>query len=237
MLFLSYSIYEVSKLTEQFQQLKEHLTSASNDTGKEPRTDRLVAWIEGRGERPLNTYLRHVVEMFRMMGYDVVSGSEPQNWDVLWTHEYSLMDDRYTNAIRNAKPHQFVNHIAGSGYYTSKVSLATSLSESKNALKAFQLPKEKEALLSFAKSNPNLMWVQKDNTHRNIIVRKLEEMNLEKENSFVQQFVDKPLLIDNRKFDIGVYTVVTSTSTSCLHLRWGRFDQVLCGELQSLRCE
>ncbi|EYC46184.1 hypothetical protein Y032_0405g872 [Ancylostoma ceylanicum] len=200
------------------------------------------------------------------MGYEVVSGSEPMEWDVLWTHEYSLMNDLYMGAIRRAKPHQIVNHVAGSGYYTSKVSLATSRA-SKDTLRAFQLPKQKELLLAFAKDNPHMLWVQKDNTHsfdevihvfarkfasanwckprhakrverpfwnisstfpesahrggsecvtssetnmRNIRVRKLEEMNLNKENSFVQQFVDKPLLIDNRKFDIGVYTVVTS---------------------------
>ncbi|RCN35264.1 Tubulin-tyrosine ligase family protein [Ancylostoma caninum] len=147
--------------------------------------------------------------MLRLMGYEVVSGSEPDEWDVLWTHEYSLMNDRYIGAIRKAKSHQIVNHVAGSGYYTSKVSLALSLA-SKDTLRAFQLPRQKESLLSFAQSNPHMLWVQKDNTHRNIRIRKLEEMDLNKENSFVQQFVDKPLLIDNRKFDIGVYTVVTS---------------------------
>ncbi|EPB67319.1 hypothetical protein ANCCEY_13593 [Ancylostoma ceylanicum] len=135
--------------------------------------------------------------MLRLMGYEVVSGSEPMEWDVLWTHEYSLMNDLYMGAIRRAKPHQIVNHVAGSGYYTSKVSLATSRA-SKDTLRAFQLPKQKELLLAFAKDNPHMLWVQKDNTHRNIRVRKLEEMNLNKENSFVQQFVDKPLLIDNR---------------------------------------
>ncbi|KAL6742991.1 hypothetical protein Aduo_016078 [Ancylostoma duodenale] len=147
--------------------------------------------------------------MLRLMGYEIVSGSEPEEWDVLWTHEYSLMNDRYIGAIRRAKPHQIVNHVAGSGYYTSKVSLALSLS-SKDTLRAFQLPRQKESLLSFAQNNPHMLWVQKDNTHRNIRIRKLEEMDLNKENSFVQQFVDNPLLIDNRKFDIGVYTVVTS---------------------------
>ncbi|EPB66752.1 hypothetical protein ANCCEY_14159 [Ancylostoma ceylanicum] len=103
--------------------------------------------------------------MLRMMGYEVVSGSEPEEWDVLWTHEYSLMNDRYMGAIRKAKPHQIVNHVAGSGYYNSKVSLATSRA-SKDTLRAFQLPKQKELLLAFAKDNPHMLWVQKDNTHR-----------------------------------------------------------------------
>ncbi|WKY09308.1 hypothetical protein Q1695_002011 [Nippostrongylus brasiliensis] len=75
---------------------------------------------------------------------------------------------------------------------------------------AFELPKQKERLIAYAVENPHIMWVQKDNTHRNIQVLKLEEMDLEKKSSFVQRFVDNPLLIDNRKFDIGIYTVVTS---------------------------
>ena len=36
---------------------------------------------------------------------------------------------------------------------------------------------------------------------------------------FVQEFVDSPLLIDGRKFDIGVYVVVTSVGTSEMTLR------------------
>ncbi|VDL86760.1 unnamed protein product [Nippostrongylus brasiliensis] len=137
------------------------------------------------------------------MGYRVVSGEVPTDWDVLWTHEYSLADARFIGAIREAKPHQTINHVAGSGYYTSKmigkvqVSLATS-GLSKGMPMAFELPKQKERLMAFAVENPHIMWVQKDNTHRNIQVLKLEEMDLEKKSSFVQRFVDNPLLIDNR---------------------------------------
>ncbi|VDL82679.1 unnamed protein product [Nippostrongylus brasiliensis] len=152
--------------------------------------------------------------MFRTMGYLVVSGEVPTDWDVLWTHEYSLSDARFSGAIREAKPHQTINHVPGSGYYTSKmsffesvqVSLATS-GLSKGMPMAFELPKQKERLIAYAVENPHIMWVQKDNTHRNIQVLKLEEMDLEKKSSFVQRFVDNPLLIDNRKFDIGIYTI------------------------------
>ena len=35
-------------------------------------------------------------------------------------------------------------------------------------------------------------------------------MDLNTANTFIQEFIKKPLLIDGRKFDIGVYVVVTS---------------------------
>ncbi|KAK5982880.1 Tubulin polyglutamylase TTLL4, partial [Trichostrongylus colubriformis] len=143
------------------------------------------------------------------MGYNVTSGAAPVEWDVLWTHEYSLMKDHYMSAIREAKANQIVNHVAGSGFYTSKVWLATSQSL-KGIPKSFKLPKQKKELLMYADQHPHITWILKDNSHRNIQVMELKDMNLDKENSFVQKFVNNPLLIDNRKFDIGVYTVITS---------------------------
>jgi tubulin monoglycylase TTLL15 len=38
----------------------------------------------------------------------------------------------------------------------------------------------------------------------------VDQLKLDDEGSFVQEFVDNPLLIDGYKFDIGVYTFITS---------------------------
>lgn len=35
-------------------------------------------------------------------------------------------------------------------------------------------------------------------------------LDLSRDKTFVQRYVDNPLLIDDRKFDIGVYTIITS---------------------------
>ncbi|KAK6028557.1 Tubulin-tyrosine ligase family protein [Ostertagia ostertagi] len=182
-----------------------------------------------------------------MMGYNVTSGNTPVEWDVLWTHEYSLKNVKYTDPIREAKAHQIVNHIAGSGFYTSKVWLATS-HRLKGIPQSFKLPKQKKELLTYAHQHPNIMWVQKDNSHRNIQVRELKTMNLEKENTFVQEFVSNPLLIDNRsvsenyqlsliqrvffrrKFDIGVYTVITSINPLRVYVYEGDSLLRFCAE-------
>ena len=35
-------------------------------------------------------------------------------------------------------------------------------------------------------------------------------MNLDQEDTFVQEYVEDPLLVDGHKFDIGIYTILTS---------------------------
>ncbi|WAR20376.1 TTL15-like protein [Mya arenaria] len=49
-----------------------------------------------------------------------------------------------------------------------------------------------------AKSHPETMWVQKNNNHRGVRIKQLDELDFESEGSFVQEFVAKPLLIDKR---------------------------------------
>ena len=80
----------------------------------------------------------------------------------------------------------------------------------KHVPKAFQLPSEKQELLNYVKSNPDKIFVQKSNSHRGIKIVDLENVNLNSGGTFVQEFVQNPLLIDGYKFDIGIYTVLTS---------------------------
>uniref|UniRef100_A0A7I5EC14 Tubulin polyglutamylase TTLL4 n=1 Tax=Haemonchus contortus TaxID=6289 RepID=A0A7I5EC14_HAECO len=190
---LSYNIYEVSQLAERLQ----YLVIADDKQPNTPTSRQPIAWIEGGGPKSLTTHLRHVVDLFQTLGYNVTSGTVPVEWDVLWTHGYSLMDDRYTDSIRKAKQHQIVNHVAGSGFYTSKVWLATSV-PMKGIPQSYKLPKQKKEFLAYANQHPHISWVQKGNAHRDIEVRELKAMNLDKEDSFVQKFISNPLLIDNR---------------------------------------
>lgn len=54
------------------------------------------------------------------------------------------------------------------------------------------------------------MFVQKQNNHRGIKIKSLKELDFNSSGSFIQEYIDNPLLIDGYKFDIGVYTIITS---------------------------
>ncbi|GMT11530.1 hypothetical protein PFISCL1PPCAC_2827, partial [Pristionchus fissidentatus] len=189
--------------------------------------NRRVAWIGGHGKDLETGYMQHIFEAFRNYGYKIVTGCDkvPEHWDVIWLHEYALSKSSggcHYEAVQNAHWPQAVNHIPGSGYYSSKVYLATA-NLSTGVPLAFRLPSQAEEFKAHAAMHPDLLWVQKDNAHRNIRIKSVDAIDFGKTNSFVQKFVDNPLLIDNRKFDIGIYTVVTSLNP----LRVYVYDEVL----------
>uniref|UniRef100_T1L481 Tubulin--tyrosine ligase-like protein 9 n=1 Tax=Tetranychus urticae TaxID=32264 RepID=T1L481_TETUR len=158
-------------------------------------------WIIGRNME--SGYLRHVIESLDRIGYQRVDGFN-QEWDVLWSHDYPFGKEFFTSL----RPHQKVNHFPGSGYITNKVSLATTSMD--HIPKAFHLPKEKDKFVEYAKNNPDRLWVKKSNNHRGIWIEKIDEINLDDSGHFVQEYIQNPLLIDGKKFDIGLYVIQTS---------------------------
>ncbi|KAF2901433.1 hypothetical protein ILUMI_04757 [Ignelater luminosus] len=159
-------------------------------------------WVYGRNVE--SGYLNNVFLVLNRLGFK--NDPNSTDWDLLWAHDYPFRT-LYSKLI-NLKPHQKVNKLPGSGYITNKVDLVTS--GLKYIPAAFRLPKDKNKLLEYAEKNSKTKFVQKSNDHRNIFIRKTDEIDLEKEGTFVQEFVDKPLLISGYKFDIGIYTIITS---------------------------
>ncbi|XP_065217013.1 probable tubulin polyglutamylase ttll-15 [Planococcus citri] len=150
-------------------------------------------------------YLKHVFEMFEYFGF--VRGSlESNEWHVLWAHDYPFR--KFADKLKKLKPHQKVNHFPGTGFITNKLDLAKT--NSKYIPKAFQMPDQKENLLKYISKHPKKVFVQKSNDHRGIKIEKIENLNLSAKGTFLQEFVDNPLLVDGHKFDIGVYTIITS---------------------------
>ncbi|MFH4977472.1 hypothetical protein AB6A40_004181 [Gnathostoma spinigerum] len=170
---------------------------------------RPVAWIRGR--KMENGHLKHIIEIFQRLGFKVIKGNQPigTKFDVLWNHEYPFNDPEIRPMLNDLRPYQKVNHIPGSGFYTSKVSLSTSVVHSGIPL-SFELPSMMEEFKEYANEHPEMLWVKKSNEHRGIRIQKTAELDLNEENSFVQQYVANPFLIDGKKFDIGIYTVITS---------------------------
>ncbi|XP_033735324.1 probable tubulin polyglutamylase ttll-15 [Pecten maximus] len=193
------NIYELHKMKEDHMIHIQPATEGKTGTfgSKQP-----VVWVEGKH---LGTgYLKHVFTVFDRIGYAV--GDSESKWDVLWSHEYPF--ETLSKKLADLKPHQRVNHFPGTGYITNKVSLATS--SISYIPKAFKIPSEKDTFLKYTQQHPEKLWVQKRNSHRGIKIKKIKDLDLANDGSFVQEYVDKPFLIDKRKFDIGVYTILTS---------------------------
>ncbi len=139
-------------------------------------------------------YLAHVMKVFEEVGYEVIPSSRPPpRWDVLWSHDYPFSA---SFNLPQLSPLQKVNHFPGSGFITNKLNLATS--GLKYVPRAFNLPREAEGFLQYAAEHPAKMWVQKDNNHRGIRVVSTEQIDLAQTGTFVQEYIDRPLLIDGK---------------------------------------
>lgn len=161
-----------------------------------------VFWIYANS--PDEGYLRHVFNVLERLGFE--RGTNESDWDLLWAHDYPFR--KLSVELKNLQGHQMVNHFPGCGYITNKVDLSTT--EGKYMLLSFKLPEDKSALLGHAAENPDKSWVQKSNAHRGIHIKRIDQLNLDTEGSFVQEFIEKPYLVDGYKFDVGIYTVITS---------------------------
>ncbi|KAJ1528388.1 hypothetical protein ONE63_006803 [Megalurothrips usitatus] len=148
-------------------------------------------------------HLKHVNNLMKRLGYEEARLED--NWDVLWSHPYPFTS---LPALKHLQPHQKVNHFPGSGFITNKANLA--MMDIPHVPKAFRLPKDRQNLFDYVKRNPKKVFVQKSNHHRGIRISNVNELDLAANDTFVQEYVDRPLLVDGYKFDIGVYTILTS---------------------------
>ncbi|KAL4238359.1 ligase [Mactra antiquata] len=162
-----------------------------------------VVWIHGNKKGILD----QVRIVFEKLGFAVSSGET--DWDVFWAFEYPFVGNMSRPMIQ-LKPHQMVNHFPGTVYITNKASL--SFVHKDYVPKTFIMPRHKKELLQYAAEYPDKRWIKKNIFHRGIKIIELNELELTSEKYIVQEFVDNPLLIEGRKFDIGVYTVLTSLS-------------------------
>lgn len=164
-----------------------------------------------------DAHLKHVFAVLDRLGIERGSNASADEWDLLWAHDYPFRA-LYPH-LHRLKEHQLVNHFPAGGFLTNKVDLATT--DIRYIPKAFKLPKEQEAFRRYAAANATKMFVQKHNQHRHIYVRNATEIDFDNGDTFVQEFVQPPLLVDGHKFDIGVYVTVTSVDPLRLYMYKG----------------
>ncbi|KAL4238358.1 Tubulin-tyrosine ligase [Mactra antiquata] len=175
----------------------------SNGTSEKRMKKPPVVWIHGNKKG----ILHHVKIVFEKLGFAVSSGE--RDWDVLWAFDNPFIGSM-SKLMTQLEPHQRVNHFPGTGYITNEARL---LSLKMDSLpKTFRIPKDEERLLQYANEYPDTKWVRKNTANGEMKIIALNDLEFVPEGYIVQEFVDKPFLIEGRKFDIGVYTVLTSLS-------------------------
>ncbi|OWR51325.1 hypothetical protein KGM_202721 [Danaus plexippus plexippus] len=160
--------------------------------------------------------LKHVHLVLERIGYEKSTNKTP--WTLLWSHDFPFRA-LYPN-LHSLKPNQKVNHFPGTGFITNKVDLATS--ESKYIPRAFKLPRNKAEFVKYASLNKDAMFLEKHNQHRGVYLKNVTAIDSDSGESFVQEFIQRPFLVDGHKFDIGVYVVLTSVNP--LRVYWYKGD-------------
>lgn len=149
-------------------------------------------------------YLKHVYAVLQRLGFQ--KSNNESDWDLLWAHDYPFR--ALSASLSRLQEHQIVNHFPGCGYITNKVDLSTTRG-GRYIPAAFKMPEDRQAFLDYAKLNPTKQFVQKLNDHRGIRIHSSNDANFTA-GTFIQEFIQRPFLVDGYKFDIGVYTVITS---------------------------
>ena len=203
-----------------------------------PNKKALVWDVTSSGKRGGN--LKEVEAVLEAIGFSVTN-TKPNDLseiDLIWTYDLHLQpfNEGYFDNITKT---QRVNHfrqtvILGQKHKISKafVSLVPM---------SFNLPEDFDQWKTVASSEnaQGLKWVTKSKGHRQVklipnptelTINKLKEAGVDVGDTMIQRFIDKPLLIDNHKFDFGIYVLVTSILPTRAYIHETRFVIRFCQE-------
>lgn len=168
-------------------------------------TQRPIYWLHSGGNYNVNLNLRHVAAVLHRFGFE--RGTNTSDWNLFWSHTYPFV--LRSKELENLKSNQKVNHIPGVGCLGSKVDLATA--NISFIPRSFRIPQQIEEMRQYSRENPKILFVQKHVQHRNIEIVNISSIDFTaNKDKFIQEFIGNPLLIDGFKFDIGIYTIITS---------------------------
>lgn len=162
--------------------------------------------------------IHHVCK--KVLKWQIIQNDEENmNCDIIWNDTACNQD-----LLGRLKPFQKLNHFPGIFSIARKNFLCIHLNKMKKAFptyykffpKSFNLPIDKNLLIKeFEDKKKNHTFIVKPEAlsmGRGIfLTKRLEEIPLS-ENLVVQKYVQKPFLIDNLKFDLRIYVLVTSVS-------------------------
>ncbi|XP_041358202.1 tubulin polyglutamylase TTLL7-like isoform X2 [Gigantopelta aegis] len=161
-----------------------------------------------------------VRQMAEKVGFTITREDDMLSY-VIWNDSFISME-----RISELKPYQKINHFPGMAEVTRKDNLARNFMKIQKSLpedfgfvpKTWILPAEHGQLQNYAKElkarkKMKTFIIKPSNGAQGhgIILHRNAEKIPPTEHFIVQQYIDKPLLLDGYKFDLRVYVLVTST--------------------------
>lgn len=160
-----------------------------------------------------------VADCCKSMGW--AETQDENDWNLFWT-DLSVGEARCMKLKRLQK----INHFPGMSEIAHKCKLALNLNRMRSKLphlynfhpETFNLPVDYKAIekeIDAMEGKPNKTYIVKPNEGACgvgiFLTRKLDKLD-PKLKCVVQRYITRPLIIDNRKFDMRVYCLVTSMS-------------------------
>ena len=184
--------------------------------------------------------LEQVEAVLKTIGFNVLK-EQPKDLndvDLIWTYDSHFLPYRkgYFDTITKR---QRVNHIIQVQPLSAKSVIAKVCPLFVPF--SYNLPVEMNAwkkMLSI-KGADQFKWVLKSKEHRGVkflpnpgevTLGSLKKSGEDIENTIIQKFIDKPLLIDNYKFDFGIYVLVTSSLPTRVYIHTTRMVMRFCPE-------
>jgi hypothetical protein len=164
-----------------------------------------------------------VAEQFEKDGYTQAGQWSGHDWDVMWSLGDPYAGERPVSPLL-LKVSQLVNQ-----YPSSPFVMKSRLAQLPFPFipSAFNLPEQMHAFREAYRSQPELQWIRKSRNHRGVYLTSPHEAELflrgQAPPTFVQEFVHPPYLISGRKWDIGVFVLLTSLKP----LRLYAYDDVV----------
>lgn len=182
----------------------------------------LKYWGVSIGQWNNNENLRTMDRVFDRLNYTSVNGTSG-DWNLMWSIEFPFWketSDVFNPVFLPLKSDQLVNHIPGFNYITKKSFMNTINYDLSYILPSFKFPEMLENFNEFVELNPKKKILEKNSHYGGVKIVALKNVNYDTDTNFYQDFMDKPLLIDGRAFEIGVFVLVSSIDP----LRVYRFD-------------
>ncbi|CAL1536025.1 unnamed protein product [Lymnaea stagnalis] len=195
-------------------QLQDNPDGLPHLSGKKRQKRRDLITVNLSGTR--YEVVRQVVEKF---GFTITKDDDPTSY-LIWNDTFVSPDK-----ISELKPYQHINHFPGMVEVTRKDSLARNMIKMSKVMpeefnfvpRTWILPTDYSVLQNFAKemkikrkSKTFIVKPSNGAQGHGISLYKNAEKIPALEHTVVQEYIDKPLLLDGYKFDLRIYVLITS---------------------------